>query len=129
MTELELGIISDDAEALVRFYCDGFGFEPFTTVSFPQGTVHRLRRGTAGVKIYQPAATPERLDLPEPWESRTGMGYGALLVDDIAPVAERAVAAGATLMVPVTRHRPGAAFALVRDPEGNVWEILQETLA
>jgi hypothetical protein len=26
----------------------------------------------------------------------------------------------------VVAHRPGARYALLRDPEGNVWEILEE---
>jgi predicted enzyme related to lactoylglutathione lyase len=30
------------------------------------------------------------------------------------------------VLTPVTPHRPGAAFALLTDPDGNVLEILQE---
>jgi hypothetical protein len=29
-------------------------------------------------------------------------------------------------VVEVVAHRPGARFALVRDPQGNVWEVLEE---
>lgn len=126
MTGLELGIVTDDAEALVRFYTAGFGFEVLTSMTFPQGTVHRLCRDAARMKIYQPSDGAVVYPPAEPWHRDAGRGYGALLVDDAAVVVERASAAGATVLVPVTAHRPGACFALVRDPQGNVWEILQE---
>jgi uncharacterized glyoxalase superfamily protein PhnB len=41
-------------------------------------------------------------------------------------VVDRAVAHGAEALVDVVAHRPGARYALIRDPQGNVWEILQE---
>ena len=38
----------------------------------------------------------------------------------------RALAQVADLEADVIAHRPGARYALLRDPEGNVWEILEE---
>ena len=45
------------------------------------------------------------------------------------PVRKRDAVAGAggTVLTATTEHRPGAAFALVADPDGNVWELLQES--
>jgi uncharacterized glyoxalase superfamily protein PhnB len=56
MTWLEVGIVTDDDSALVAFYTAAFGFEVERLLEFPQGTVHRLRCGDAGLKIYRPAA-------------------------------------------------------------------------
>jgi uncharacterized glyoxalase superfamily protein PhnB len=62
----------------------------------------------------------------EPWFRDGGFAYAALLVDDADRLVERARAAGARVEVEVVAHRPGARYALVRDPQGNVWEILEE---
>ena len=126
MTALEAGIVSADAARLVEFYRDGLGFTVERILEFPQGTVHRLVRDDARLKIHQPVGGAEDRRPAEPWFRFAGLCYAALHVDDAAAEVERAVTAGASALVPVTNHRPGAWFALITDPEGNVWEILQE---
>ncbi len=127
VTRLELGIVTDDDAFLVAFYVAGFGFEVERVLEFPQGTVHRLRCGDAGLKIYRPASGAEHRPVAEPWHRYRGIGYGALHVADAKSVVERAVEAGAMVVMPVAGHRPGAKVALIADPDGNVWEILEES--
>ncbi|MCU1400007.1 MAG: Glyoxalase/bleomycin resistance protein/dioxygenase [Acidimicrobiales bacterium] len=127
MTTLEVGIVTVDAAALAAFYRDGFGFTVERVLEFPQGTVHRLRRDDACCKIYQPAAGAADRLTAEPWHANAGICYAALHVDDARAEVARAVGAGGSVLVPLSNHRPGAWFALVADPEGNVWEVLQET--
>jgi catechol 2,3-dioxygenase-like lactoylglutathione lyase family enzyme len=127
MTSLEVGFGTDDAAALVRFYTEGLAFEVHVAFEFPQGSVHRLRRDEACCKIFQPVTGAEHRPRPEPWHRFRGIGYAALHVADAEAEVERAAAAGATVLTPVTAHRPGARFALVADPDGNVWEILEES--
>ncbi len=127
MTSVELGLVTDDAERLVAFYVAGLGFQVQRVLHFPQGDVHRLRCDDAQLKIYQPASGAEHRASPEPWHRYRATGYGALHVDDAESVVERAVAGGATVITTLTSHRPGAKFALICDPDGNVWEILQES--
>lgn len=126
MTALEAGIVSADAARLAQFYCDGLGFTVERVLQFPQGDVHRLRRDEARLKIHQPAGGVEDRSRPDPWFRFNGFCYAALHVDDAAAEVERAAQAGAAVLTAVTNHRPGAWFALIADPEGNVWEILQE---
>jgi len=126
MTSIELGIVTDDHERLVAFYVQGFGFEIERVLEFPQGIVHRLRNGDACCKIFRPAGGAEHRPAADPWHRYRGIGYGALHVDDAELTVERAVAAGGTVIMPVTSHRPGAKAALVADPDGNVWEVLEE---
>jgi predicted enzyme related to lactoylglutathione lyase len=126
MTTLEAGIVTADAARLVAFYRDGLGFTVEQSLQFPQGTVHRLRRDQARCKIYQPAGGAEPRAEAAPWHQFSGFCYAALAVDDAAAEVARAVSAGATVLVALTNHRPGAWFALIADPEGNVWELLQE---
>lgn len=126
MITIEVGIVSADAAALAAFYCNGFGFTVERVLDFPQGTVHRLRRDDACCKIYQPAAGAAGRPAVEPWHANAGICYAALHVDDAGGEVTRVVRAGGSLLVPLTNHRPGAWFALVADPEGNVWEVLEE---
>lgn len=123
---LSAGIVTDDPDALLAFYTTGFGFELESTSEFPQGVVHRLRRDDARCKLYAPVDGAESPPRPDPWHRDRGFAYAALHVDDVDETAARAAAAGATVLVEPTEHRPGAAFALVADPQGNVWELLQE---
>ncbi|MCU1391374.1 MAG: Glyoxalase/bleomycin resistance protein/dioxygenase [Ilumatobacteraceae bacterium] len=126
MITLEVGIVSDDAAGLAAFYRDGFGFTVERVLQFPQGTVHRLRRDDACCKIYQPAEGAADRPAAEPWHANAGICYAALHVDDASAEVARAVRAGGSVLVPLSNHRPGAWFALVADPDGNVWEVLQE---
>lgn len=125
-TALSAGIVTADPQELVRFCRVAFGFEEESTSQFPQGLVIRLRCDAARVKLYQPAGGAADVPPAEPWFRDQGFGYAALHVDDVRSVHDRAVGAGATSLAEPTEHRPGAVYALVRDPQGNVWELLQE---
>ena len=126
MTSLEAGIVTADAARLAAFYRDGLGFDVDQTLTFPQGTVLRLSRDRALFKIYQPVAGAIAVEAAEPWHQHSGFRYAALHVTDASTEIARAVAAGATVLVALNNHRPHAWFAMIADPDGNLWEILQE---
>jgi hypothetical protein len=92
----EVGIVTGAAASLARFYVEGLGFAEEAEYTFPRGTVHRLRRGNARCKLFEPAGGV--LDRPsaDSWYAYGGTSYGALLVVDAIREVERAVAAGAT---------------------------------
>lgn len=124
---IEPGIVTGAAAELAGFYCDALGFSVDAVLTFPQGQVHRLRRGEARLKLYQPAGGAAASG--GAWPDRSGWAYAALHVSDAAAEVEAVRAGGGTVITDVTNHRPGAWFALIADPEGNVWELLQESLA
>lgn len=126
---IEPGIVTADGAALAVFYCEALGFSVDAVLTFPQGEVRRLRRGEARLKLYQPAADRSIGPSPGEWPDRAGWAYAALHVADASAEVEAVRAGGGTVITEVTNHRPGACFALVSDPEGNVWELLQETAA
>jgi predicted enzyme related to lactoylglutathione lyase len=123
---LEAGLVSGDPSGLGRFLVEGLGFTEEGVRRFPQGEVHRFRRDDARCKIFAPAGGVPAQDGGQPWPAEAGFGYAALLVDDAAAALAQAVAAGATVMADLASHRPGARMAMVRDPQGNVWELLEE---
>lgn len=123
---LEAGIVTPDADELASFYVAAFGFDVAARFTFPQGVVVRLRHGEAAMKLFQPADGVGRTDPPEPWHRDAGFAYGALHVTDAAAAHAQALAHGATSLTAPTSHRPGARYTMVADPEGNVWELLEE---
>ncbi len=124
---LEAGIVTDDVERLSTFYREGMGFDVESDTSYPQGRVVRMARGAARIKLYGPAIRPRQPAPREVWHAEAGFAYASLLVDDADALCATAVAHGARLIEPATAHRPGAMYALLADPQGNVWEVLQET--
>jgi uncharacterized glyoxalase superfamily protein PhnB len=123
---LEAGIVTPSADDLARFYLGAFGFAVSARLEFPQGVVVRLRRGDAALKLFQPAEGAQAVDRPRPWHRDAGFAYGALHVADVESAHALALEHGATSMAGPTAHRPGARYALVADPEGTVWELLEE---
>jgi catechol 2,3-dioxygenase-like lactoylglutathione lyase family enzyme len=123
---LEAGIVTPAADALAAFYRDGLGFELVDRLEFPQGLVLRLRSGPAALKLYQPADGARPGAVPEPWHRDAGFTYAALHVADVDAAHHRAGAHGAATLAPPTAHRPGARYALIADPEGNIVELLEE---
>ena len=124
---LEAGIVSPAADALAAFYRQAFGFEDVARFEFPQGIVVRLRAGRGELKLYQPANPPRRMPPPDPWHRDAGFAYAALHVTDAEAAHRCAVEHGGRSLTEPVSHRPGARFALVADPEGNVWELLEES--
>jgi uncharacterized glyoxalase superfamily protein PhnB len=57
------------------------------------------------------------------WPQHAGHAAVYLVTDDVAGLYERAVAAGATVTLPLeTKDYGGSGFS-VRDPEGNLWSF------
>lgn len=124
--DLEAGIVSTAADELAAFYEEALGFSVVARYDFPQGRVVRLRLDGAGLKIFQPADGACTSGPPDPWHRDAGFAYAALHVADVGAMHRRALDHGARGLVDPVSHRPGARYALVADPEGNVWELLEE---
>jgi catechol 2,3-dioxygenase-like lactoylglutathione lyase family enzyme len=131
VSELEAGIVAGDPERLTEFYERALGFALTTRLEFEGvGVVRKLRRGAARIKVFapEPAAT-ERSDA-EPWYSSAGWRYAALYVESVETLHEIVAAVdahGGTVLLAPSSHRADAVAAVVRDPEGNVWELLWES--
>ena len=123
---IEAGIVTATADRLTQFYVAAFAMTIEHRFTFPQGIVVRLRRGPARLKLYQPAEGLDPEPTPEPWFRDTGFAYAAWHTTDVAATVDAVTAAGGTVTTAPTAHRPGALYALVRDPEGNTWELLSE---
>ncbi len=132
---LEAGLVGRDEQALTSFYTGVMGFVLVDRREFDVGTVCKLRRGAARLKIFlpraaaDPVAAAETVATAESWFTPGGWRYAALTLDGLEAVDALAAAVesaqGRVLIAP-TSHRDGARTALVVDPEGNAWELLAE---
>jgi catechol 2,3-dioxygenase-like lactoylglutathione lyase family enzyme len=127
---LEAGLVGRDEPTLCAFYTGVMGFELVERLTFDVGTVCRMARGAARIKIFFPTATVEPAVAADPWFRPGGWRYAALAVEGFATVdalVDAAVAAGGRLLLAPANHREAARMAMVTDPEGNAWELLAET--
>lgn len=114
-----------------RFCAEVLGFEVTQDLYFDTiGRIVKMRRGNARIKLFRPAGALDPQAASGSWFSPGGWRYVALCVtesDDVARLAAAIADAGGRVVTAPASHRPGAAAALVTDPEGNAWELLWES--
>lgn len=125
---LEVGFVSSEPARIMDFYTRAFGFGLVSSFSSEAGTVYKLRYGEARIKIFAPATEPQST-ADEPLGSRQGICYLSLYISDVDQSLSRAIEEGATVLIPPVAHRPGASMSLIRDPTGNIVELLQDPSA
>jgi predicted enzyme related to lactoylglutathione lyase len=126
---LEAGLVGRDERTLCAFYTGVLKFALVERLEFDVGTVCKLRRGAARLKIFFPRDAVDPVESVEPWFRPGGWRYAALDVEQIDDIDALAAAAsagyGRVLMAP-RNHRDRARMAMIADPEGNAWELLAE---
>lgn len=124
---LEVGIVSSSPSRLMDFYHRAFGFTESSSFSGNTGTVYKMRNGDLRLKIFAPAASPRAGG--ESLGEREGIGYLAVYVGALDQALQRALDAGADVVLGPMSHRPGARTALIKDPDGNTLELLEDPQA
>ncbi len=109
-----------DARAAIDFLVDAFGFELVTSHETPDGTiVHaELRWGDAMVMLGQ-----ETEDGIDRFGAHVGQGWSYVSVENADVHHDRAVAAGAEIVMELTDLDYGSRDYSARDPEGNLWSF------
>jgi PhnB protein len=112
----------DDADAAVRFYRDAFGADELLRNRAPDGRVLHCELLIAGGRVLVHDEFPEMGDR----SPRTIGGSPVMLhlyVADVDAAYERAVAAGATPLMPPADAFWGDRYAQVTDPSGHRWSL------
>ncbi len=122
---IDLGIVTNNAEAMVAFYRDVLGFEDKGTMPMPGGGMHRLVCGTSAIKIVSMKRPVEAAAAPGGIGGATGYRYWTMNVSNLAEMVAACEAAQATVAVPITELMPGVSLAIVEDPDGNWVEFVQ----
>lgn len=104
----------DDATAAIAFLTSALGLIEQSVHSDSGVVAHaELSHGDGVVMIGSRG--------PEPGAFDTGRAVIYLVVDDVDAHHDRAVAAGAEIVMGLTDQPYGSREYAVRDPEGNVW--------
>lgn len=122
---LDVGLVSSDAERLLRFYEGVAGFERQPGVTLPNiGTIHRLACGHSILRVLVPTTPPEP-DRAASFSARAGIRYLTLEVEDVDAATEAVRRFGGSVTLPPFELRPGRRVAQVADPDGNMIELGQ----
>jgi catechol 2,3-dioxygenase-like lactoylglutathione lyase family enzyme len=126
---LEAGLVGRDEQTLCDFYTAVMGFVLVDRLEFDVGTVCKLRRGAARLKLFFPYDAVDPAATVEPWFRPGGWRYAALAVErpeDVDALVAAAHAARGRVLIAPAQHLGTGRLALIADPEGNAWELLAE---
>lgn len=123
---VDVGILVEDIKKSLAFYQRTLGLEKIEEVQMAFGTFHRLRYGTSDVKLLDaktiPAADPLRLRPQAGGRSWTLITFE---VHNISSLCNALKEKGVEFFVPETQIRPGARVAVLKDPDGNLIELIE----
>ena len=122
---LDVGLVTSDAERLIRFYEGVAGCERQPSLTLPNvGTIHKLGFGHSILRILVPTAPPAP-DGAASFSARSGIRYLTLEVSDIDAAVAAVRAFGGSVSLPPFELRPGRRVSQVADPDGNMIELGQ----
>ncbi len=123
---VDLGIITKDAEASLKFYRDTLGLPEEGSMDMPGGgKMVRLNCGTTTLKIVVNAKEPKAIAPPGGIGGATGYRYFTISVSNLKEATQECQDAGYKVAVPPTDIRPGVTISMIEDPDGNWVELLQ----
>ncbi|MBK7948024.1 MAG: VOC family protein [Deltaproteobacteria bacterium] len=122
---LDVGLVTGDAERLIRFYEAVVGMVRQPPIQLPNiGTIHRLACGQSILRVMVPTNPPAPDDAAS-FSARQGIRYLTLEVEDIEAAVAAVRASGGTVALPPFELRPGRRVSQVADPDGNMIELGQ----
>lgn len=122
---IDLGIITTNAEAALKFYRDTLGFTEAGVWEMPNGaTMYRLMCGESMIKLVEPKTAPPAVAPPGGMQGATGYRYWTISISNITEMLSAIEDAGYKIAMPETEIRPGVKIAMVEDPDGNWVEFL-----
>ena len=122
---LDVGLVTRDAERLIRFYEGVAGCERQSPLTLPNiGTIHKLACGHSILRILVPTTPPEP-DGATSFSARAGIRYLTLEVTDIDAAVDAVRVFGGSVALPPFELRPGRRVSQVADPDGNMIELGQ----
>jgi catechol 2,3-dioxygenase-like lactoylglutathione lyase family enzyme len=123
---IDLGIVTTDGAAALKFYRDTLGFTHEADTPFPGGgTMHRLWCGDSLIKVVVPAKAPEVRPVGGGIAGATGYRYWTISVSNLHDLVAACRDGGYRVRVDASEIRPGVTIAIVEDPDGNWVEFLQ----
>ncbi len=110
-----------DARAAIGWLGEAFGFTEREVHSGEGDAIAHAELDCPGGGIIMLSSEPPGGD--ERWGQRAGKGWIYIGTDEVDELFERAVAAGAEVVMGLTDTDYGSRDFSVRDPEGNHWSF------
>lgn len=125
-----VGLSVADLDTQRRFYTEAFALQEQNYAEIPRARtrIAFLRAATGlGIELVERAGSVQHRDSNAlEAAGRQSFFHLALAVADLDEAIATAVAAGAEpISTPAKAQRPGIRFAYIRDPEGNLIELVQ----
>jgi len=125
---IDIGIVTNNLEAMLNFYRDTLGLEFEATIDMPGGGVmNRFKVGDSVIKIIETDPKPTTEAAPGGIRGATGYRYWTITVGNLEACVQKAADDGAKVIVPAKLIRPGVTIAIITDPDGNWVELLQNS--
>ena len=124
---LDVGIVTNNGDAMLEFYRDVVGLEFEATMKLEAlgiARMDRLRCNDSIVKLVTPVAAVGA-GPGGGIDGATGLRYLTMAVDDVRAAAADCEEAGAPIVWPPLEVRAGVTIAMVEDPDGNWVEFIQ----
>jgi len=120
---LDMGLLVGNIQGNLRFYKDILGLKLIETAPVRLGTMYRLRFGSSDFKLIEPKPLPPKG--PVGLESQLGFRYVTFVIQNLSEVCTHLKEQGVEFVSQEREIRPGVRIALVKDPDGNVVELLE----
>ena len=124
-TPAMINICYGDAPAAIAWLCDAFGFTRRVVHADPSGVVHRAQLTLGNAMVMISSARDDDAGRLLTSAARAGAQTGSLyvVVADVDAHHDKAVAAGATVIRPLTDEPYGGRDYVCVDPFGQMWSF------
>ena len=123
------GIVSADLARSLRFYHRLLGLPivaELNTTLIGTGRMIQLAHGESLIKLVELDDAPS-MEGGGDIGRKTGYRYITLLIPDIITMMTKLTQHEVPVYIPITTLSSGTCIAMVKDPDGNIVELVQET--
>ncbi len=122
---IDLGIVTTNGDAMLKFYRDALGFEYLREMKMPGGgLMHQLGCGDSVIKVVVVESLPAKAATGGV-RGANGYRYWTISVSNLSEMLKSCADGGYKIAVKETEIRPGVKIGMVEDPDGNWVEFLQ----
>jgi catechol 2,3-dioxygenase-like lactoylglutathione lyase family enzyme len=121
---IEVGIVTDNTDAMLRFYRDVLGLPFLAELKYPGGSQQRFSCGDSVLKLATFDHASKNPSPPGgPFGGVQGMRYISFMVKNLRQIVSDVRAAGYNVPTEPTEFSAGNSFAFIQDPDGNWIEL------
>jgi glyoxylase I family protein len=126
-SSLDLGIVTDNGEAMLLFYERTLGFPCFEEMPLANiGVLKKLAAGDSIIKIMLVDQAPAIQACRDGMQGAVGYRYCAVHVTNLDQIVANCKNAGHKITIDIRQQRPGCRIAVVEDPDGNSIEFIED---